>query len=365
MDSLVELDGADPAAALERRLAAAGASPRQARRILRDWIRGRGVGAAADSRDAPFGRRLRAELAELARELDSVARVVARQAGSDGSLLSERFVVALADGRRVEVVALPSGSACLSSQVGCAVGCGFCATGIGGLERQMTALEIVATFAALAQAHTGRPLRRALFMGMGEPAHNSAAVLAAGRMLAEHGDLGRHNVVVSTVGDRRLFERLHAGGFRPALALSLHSADDEQRRRLLPFAPPIPVAELVELGQGYARFGAYPVQAQWVLLAGVNDSDADLLRAVPLLRGTRIVLNLIPWNPLPELPYARPDRERCRAAVRLLMRAGVFAKLRWSAGAEADAACGQLRASRTESTSSSRRAHAGVGRGEN
>jgi 23S rRNA (adenine2503-C2)-methyltransferase len=168
---------------------------------------------------------------------------------------------------------------------------------------------------------------------------------------------------VSTVGDRRLFERLHAGDFRPALALSLHSADDEQRQRLLPFAPPIPVAELVELAESYARFGAYPVQAQWVLLAGVNDSDADLLRAVPLLRGTRIVLNLIPWNPLPELPYARPDRERCRAAVRLLMRAGVFAKLRWSAGAEADAACGQLRARRSRSSVSASGAIRAASRG--
>src|SRR5688572_28552318 len=110
-------------------------------------------------------------------------------------------------------------------------------------------------------------------MGMGVPANNAEAVLAAGAFLAERGGLGRHHVVVSSVGDRRLFERLMAGPFRPALALSLHSADDAARRRLMPRAPHLPVAELVELAEAYAQAAGYPIQYQWALLGGVNDGD--------------------------------------------------------------------------------------------
>jgi len=325
---------------LDRRLAGAGASSRQRARVWRAWLSGASLGAAAEARDARFGRRLLAELERLEAELAAAARLVELSAGPDGA---ERGVVQLADGRRAEAVALPSGSACLSSQVGCAVGCGFCVTGLGGLERQLSALEIVLSFALLART---RRLRRALFMGMGEPAHNAAAVLAAGQVLAERAPLGRNHVVISSVGDRRLFERLHAHPLKPALALSLHSADDRLRRELLPRAPELPVAELVELGEAYARHGGTPIQYQWTLLHGVNDSDRDLLAAVPLLAGKRAVLNLIPWNPAPELAYERPEPERCREAVRLLMRHGVLAKLRWSAGLGAEAACGQLRARR-------------------
>jgi len=328
------------ASALRRRVSEAGATPKQAARVLRGWLRGRGMLADAEKRDAPFGRRLRAELVELERELADLARIVERVPGDDGA---ERCVVALADGARVEAVALPSGSACLSSQVGCAVGCGFCATGLGGVARNLTALEIAATFAALARE---RPLSRALFMGMGEPAHNAAAVLEAARLLALDGDLGRHHVVVSTVGDRRLFDALDRDPLRPALALSLHTADDALRRELLPRAQPIPVAELVDLGAAYAARAAYPIQAQVALLAGVNDADEQLLALASLVRGRPFVLNLIPWNQVAGLAFERPSLERCRAAVRLLMRAGVLAKLRWSAGLGAGAACGQLTATR-------------------
>lgn len=324
----------------DRSFAEAGASPAQFQRLWFHALRGRPASGPAAQRGAPFGRRLLAEVARFEAELDRAARPLERFPSADGA---ERLVLGLADGRRVEAVALPSGSACLSSQVGCAVACRFCMTGQGGLERQLTAFEILACWLRLARA---RPLRRALFMGMGEPAHNLSAVLAAGQALAERAELGRHHVVVSSVGDPRLFDRLESGPFRPALALSLHSADPDLRRRLLPHAAALSPAELVAAGESYARRGGYPIQYQWALLAGVNDSDRELLAAAELLRGKRAVLNLIPWNPLPGLPFERPERERCRAAVRLLMQAGILTKLRWSAGLEAEAACGQLRSAR-------------------
>ena len=333
---MAELDAWDEA--FER----AGANPTQRQRIWFQGLRGRGAAGPAAQRGAPFGRRLLAEVARFEGELEGLAQPLETRPSADGA---ERLVLGLRDGRRVEAVALPSGSACLSSQVGCAVACRFCMTGQGGLERQLTALEILACWLRLA---TRRPLKRALFMGMGEPAHNLGPVLAAGQALAERAELGRHHVVVSSVGDPRLFERLDQGPFRPALALSLHSADPELRRRLLPHAAPLSPAELVDAGEAYAHRGGYPIQYQWALLKGVNNADQDLLAAAELLRGKRAVLNLIPWNPLPELPFERPDRERCRAAVRLLMGNGILAKLRWSAGLEAEAACGQLRSARSQ-----------------
>jgi 23S rRNA (adenine2503-C2)-methyltransferase len=338
MEAALLSPGIDFVEELDRRLTSVGATPRQLGRVWRAWLAGAPLAARAHGTDAPFSRRLMAELEELERELGSLARVVERRLGDDGA---ERLGLCLADGRRVEAVRLPSGSACLSSQVGCAVGCLFCATGTGGLGRNLSVGEILGTFAAIARPHGAR-LRRALFMGMGEPAHNAAAVLAACEVLALRAGLGRENVVVSSVGDRRLFERLAQSSFRPALALSLHAGNDELRRRLLPRAPTLPLVELVELAEAYAESTRYPIQYQWTLLAGVNDSDEELLAAVPLLAGKRAVLNLIPWNPLASRPFGRPDLERCRAAVRLLMRRGILTKLRWSAGLGAEAACGQL-----------------------
>jgi 23S rRNA (adenine2503-C2)-methyltransferase len=163
----------------------------------------------------------------------------------------------------VESVLLPRDGLCVSTQVGCAVGCSFCMTGRSGLLRQLGSAEIVAQV-VLARAR--RKVGKVVFMGMGEPAHNMDNVLDAIELLGTAGGIGHKNLVFSTVGDRRVFERLPQGTVKPALALSLHTTRAELRAQLLPKAQAIDPAELVELGEDYARATGYPIQYQWTLL---------------------------------------------------------------------------------------------------
>ena len=148
----------------------------------------------------------------------------------------------------------------------------------------------------------------------------------------------------STVGDRRVFERLPLGNVKPALALSLHSTNAARRAQLLPRAPRIEPDELVELGERYARTSGYPIQYQWTLLKGINDGADELDGIVRLLRGKYALLNMIPYNAVEGLDFDRPRGERAEEIARELHRRGVLTKLRQSAGQDVDAGCGQLRA---------------------
>jgi 23S rRNA (adenine2503-C2)-methyltransferase len=286
-----------------------------------------------------------AELPALETELANLARVRSEHAGEDGSA---RLLVELADGQTIESVLLPRAGVCVSTQIGCAVGCVFCMTGREGLLRQLGSAEIVAQV-ALARAR--RPVRRVVFMGMGEPAHNLDNVLEAIELLGTEGALGHKNLVFSTVGDRRVFERLPQGIVRPALALSLHTTRTELRGELLPRAPRIDPAELVELGERYARATTYPIQYQWTLIEGVNDGDDELERLVGLLAGKYAVMNFIPYNTVEGLDFRRPSWERAAGMARYLQQHGVLAKLRRSAGQDVEGGCGQLRARPVAATS--------------
>jgi 23S rRNA (adenine2503-C2)-methyltransferase len=216
-------------------------------------------------------------------------------------------------------------------------------TGRDGLLRQLGSAEIVAQV-ALARAR--RSVRRVVFMGMGEPAHNLDNVLEAIDLLGTEGGIGHKELVFSTVGDRRVFERLPQGVVKPALALSLHTSKAELRAELLPRAPRIDPAELVELGESYARRTTYPIQYQWTLLKGVNDGDDELEGIVKLLSGKYAVLNFIPYNSVDGLDFQRPSAERAAEMARWLHQRGVLTKLRRSAGQDIAGACGQLRARR-------------------
>lgn len=248
----------------------------------------------------------------------------------------------LADGQTVEAVLLPRDGVCVSTQVGCAVGCVFCMTGRAGLLRQLTSAEIVAQ---VVLGRRRRPVKKVVFMGMGEPAHNLDNVLEAIDLLGIEGGIGHKNLVFSTVGDRRVFERLPQGTVKPALALSLHTTDHELRRRLLPKAPDLAPAELVELGEAYARRTGYPIQYQWTLLEGVNDTEAELEGIARLLAGKYAVMNLIPYNSIEGGDgFRRPSWERAAEMARRLHGRGILAKLRHSAGQDVEGGCGQLRA---------------------
>ena len=281
---------------------------------------------------------VREALPGLSEELRGLARLSSEHPGEDGS---ERLLVELADGQTVESVLLPRRGLCVSTQVGCAVGCVFCMTGRTGLLRQLGSAEIVAQ---VALARTRRPVDRVVFMGMGEPAHNLDNVLEAIELLGTAGAIGHKNLVFSTVGDRRVFERLPQGQVKPALAISLHSTDAELRARLLPKAPPMDPEELVDLAERYARATGYPIQYQWTLLEGINDSDEELDAIAGLLAGKYAMMNFIPYNANDGLDFVRPSWERASTMAAQLQRRGVVARLRNSAGQDIDGGCGQLRA---------------------
>jgi 23S rRNA (adenine2503-C2)-methyltransferase len=282
--------------------------------------------------------RLREALPAVQRSLDDIARVSSSHPARDGST---RLLMALADGQSIETVLLPREGVCVSTQVGCAVGCVFCMTGREGLLRQVGSAEIVAQVIA---ARARQPVRKVVFMGMGEPAHNLDNVLEAIDVLGTLGGIGHKSLVFSTVGDARVFERLPTQRVKPALALSLHTTRADLRETLLPRAPRIAPDDLVAQAQAYARTTGYPVQYQWTLIDGVNDSDDEVEGIARLLAGEYAVMNLIPYNAVEGLGYARPSNERAITMVRMLRERGVLATLRQSAGQDVDAGCGQLRA---------------------
>jgi 23S rRNA (adenine2503-C2)-methyltransferase len=189
-----------------------------------------------------------------------------------------------------------------------------------------------------------RPVKKVVFMGMGEPSHNLDAVMEAIDLLGTVGNIGHKNLVFSTVGDVRVFERLPQGRVKPALALSLHTTRPDLRVQLLPRAPRFDPQDLVEAGEAYARATGYPIQYQWTLIEGVNDSDDEVEGIVRLLKGKYALMNMIPYNAVPDLPYARPSCEKAAAIARTLHQRGVLTKLRQSAGQDVDGGCGQLRA---------------------
>jgi 23S rRNA (adenine2503-C2)-methyltransferase len=189
-------------------------------------------------------------------------------------------------------------------------------------------------------------VRRVVFMGMGEPAHNLDAVLDALAALGDEGRFAHKNLVFSTVGEPECSRALLEHCVRPGLALSLHTLDGALRAELLPRAPRIAPQDLLAAALDYADRTTYPLLVQWTLLDGVNDSPSEARELARLLRGRRAIVNYIPFNSVDGAPFERPPIERCVELVRLLKGERTFATLRRSAGAEVDGACGQLRARR-------------------
>ena len=326
---------------LRQRLKSLGAGPGHQARVLRRWAQARPQDSGRRRIEHYLPQALRAELPLLAEDLAGLARLRSEHPAADGSA---RLLVELADGQTVECVLLPRDGLCVSTQVGCAVGCVFCMTGRSGLLRQLGSAEIVAQ---VALARTLRPVRTVVFMGMGEPAHNLDNVMEAIELLGHEGAIGHKNIVFSTVGDARAFEHLLSlpeGRVKPALALSLHTTKPALRAELLPRAPRIAPADLVAQGERYARASGYPIQYQWTLLAGINDGDDEVDAIVALLAGKYALMNLIPYNSVDGLAFERPSAQRAAAIARALNQRGVLTKLRLSAGQDVDAGCGQLRA---------------------
>ncbi|MGH7151938.1 MAG: 23S rRNA (adenine(2503)-C(2))-methyltransferase RlmN, partial [Planctomycetota bacterium] len=335
--SVLELDPK----ALEAIVLRAGGKPFHARSI-RSWILRRGAGTFGEMTDLP--RSLLPRLGDLLVPLAS--SLAERHAAPDGTV---RLLLRLRDGNAVETVVIPGrggATLCVSTQVGCPVGCRFCASGLAGIVRNLTAPEIVEQFLhGRAEARPLRPVSRAVVMGIGEPTLNLEALLAALEVVRDPRGfgLGARRITISTVGYPDRVRRLAAAGTPYNLAVSLHAADDATRGRLIPTMARIPVASIVEGARTYfATTGREPT-FEYVLLAGTNDALDQARALARLLEGARATVNLIPYNPIPGSPFRRPTRARVEAFSRVLRGHGILATVRWSKGLEAEAACGQLR----------------------
>ncbi len=354
--------------------------PRYRGRQVADWIYRRGAGDFEAMTDLP---------AALRRQLAAAANVgrpeVLTQTPGDDAI---KYLLRLGDGQTVECVWLPYrewSSVCLSTQVGCAMACAFCATGLGGFTRNLTAGEIVAQF-LLARANASRPVTHAVFMGMGEPMLNYDAVMRAAHLLNEECGIGARNLTLSTVGIVPGIRRLAQDPFQVNLALSLHGPDDATRARFMPVAARYPLPEVIAAIREYMLATHRKVTFEYLLMAGVNDSPQHASRLADLIhdnlrdqadrpdptnaagaghatRNTQHVsrftshvsrphhvhghllplgVNLIPYNET-GTGFRRPSEDAIEAFMERLKRRGIPVTRRLERGHEIAAACGQLR----------------------
>ncbi len=325
-----------------------GYKPGHAARVLRAFYSGDDfLPAVTEGLPRGLVERMRTGLAP------SVATVVERQVATDGTT---KLLLRLGDQRTVESVLMPGfradrAAGCLSSQVGCAMGCDFCATTKTGFERNLTAAEIVEQFLALRREASalGRRLQTVVFMGMGEPLLNLEHVLAAVHRLADNslGSLGWRQITVSTVGIVPAMDALTSTGLNFHLAVSLHAPDDATRARLLPMGRRFPIADILAAADRFQARRGRPVTIQYCLLAGVNDS-LDHARLLAELIGTRRMhINLLRYNPtglsLRGVAYEPSSDETAAAFASVLRGHQLVAHCRRSRGPDIDAACGQLR----------------------
>jgi 23S rRNA (adenine2503-C2)-methyltransferase len=291
--------------------------------------------------------RLRESLA--GRVAVGLPEVAQRYDSADGT---RRYLLRLADGRTVETVLMPEegrDTVCISSQVGCAVGCKFCMTALLGLERNLTAGEIVGQVLLVVRENGRRQEGGRLnlvMMGQGEPLLNLDNVVKAARLLLDPGGfaLSPRRITVSTVGIVPAIAALGAEPVRPKLAISLNASTDELRRELMPTACKYPLKDLLEACRAYPLRPWEKLTFEYVLLGGVNDSDADARRVAKLLANLNCKVNLIALNPGPEIPYQTPDAERV-AAFQQIVRRGMPCFVRKPRGLDIYAACGQLKRS--------------------
>jgi 23S rRNA (adenine2503-C2)-methyltransferase len=285
---------------------------------------------------------------QLAAEFDlTTPRIVADDRSVDGT---RKFLLELSDGRRIESVYIPETPAmtfCISTQVGCAMACGFCLTGKMGLVRNLSAAEIVGQVRVLAVA-TGlleHPFNIVL-MGMGEPLHNYDSTMKALRMLhSEHGlSVSPRRVTLSTVGIVPGLDRLARESLMPNLAISLHATTEEQRTALVPPNRKYPLAEILDACRRFPLKKRNRITFEYVLLDGVNDGEDDARRLYALLRGVPAKVNLILFNPFPGASFRPSPRDRVLRFQSILRDAGLQTNLRESRGADIQAACGQLAA---------------------
>lgn len=323
-----------------------GEKPFRARQVYR-WVHQRGAGSFEEMTD--LSKELRLRLAERAR----IGRVYLdlEQRSTDGTV---KYRWKTHDGKLIESVYMPSPerkTLCVSTQVGCAMGCRFCATATLGLVRNLDVSEIVGQVHAVNRALRGegegratlRPLTNLVFMGMGEPLHNFENLRAALELLqSEDGpNFSSRHITVSTVGLVPMMARF-AAETDVKLAISLNASSDEVRERIMPVNRRFKIQELVEAIRAFPLKQGRRITLEYVLLAGVNDSDDDAGRLVALLRGLPVKVNLIQYNENPGLGFASTPDGRAESFRAILDEGRIAAFVRQNRGRDIAAACGQL-----------------------
>lgn len=310
---------------------------------IQEWIYKHGATTFDQMTNLP--KLLRATLGD--RLLVSSSRIIRRAASRDGTV---KLLLQWPDGATSECVMIPSDrrfTACLSSQVGCPAGCRFCASGLDGLQRNLTTGEIVEQVLRMAAEtrDAGGSLQRIVFMGLGEPLANYDAVVRSVRAInAPWGaDIGARKITISTVGLPRQIRRLATEGLQVNLALSLHAPTDGLRAELIPWAEQISLADLAAACAVYFEKTGREITIEYVLLAGKNDRQTHAAQLARFAGRFRCNVNLIRYNPVDGLPYERPTSESTYAFQQSLREHGVNAHVRTSRGRDIDAACGQLR----------------------
>ena len=334
--------------------------PRYRSRQIADWLYKRRVGSFENMTDLPH--KLRGQLAKLfAFERLEPVRVL----GSRDS--TRKFLFGLADGNLIESVLIPASAAlygqksdrrtiCISTQVGCAYGCKFCASGLEGFSRNLRANEIVDQIIAV-ERESGEKVDNVVFMGMGEPLANLQNVMRAIQIInAAWGlGIGARHITVSTSGLAPQVKKLAEESLQIRLAVSLHGATDEVRNQIMPINRRYNIETLLSACDYYVARKKQRLTFEYILIAGVNDSDDQANLLAPHAGRLSAKVNLIPYNTVEGLEWSRPSRSRQEKFLSILRARGVAATLRHEKGHDINAACGQLRLQTKREESSSRR----------
>lgn len=275
---------------------------------------------------------------------------------------TRKFLSRLQDGHLVESVIIPAAvgqggarservTLCVSSQVGCAFRCRFCASGLLGFTRHLTASEILAQILA-AEEIAGRRVDNLVFMGMGEPLDNIENLLLALTLIMDQKalNIGARHITISTSGNVPGLRRLAAFGKPLRLAVSLHGASDEVRSRVMPVNRKWPLSELLPALREWSQTSKHMMTLEYILIRDVNDAPEEALRLARLARSLGAKVNLIPYNTVEGLPWVRPSESACKAFCQILLRERVPVTMRYEKGHDINAACGQLRLRREKQT---------------
>lgn len=307
---------------------------------LYDWIYHKGVRSLTEI--SVFPKQWRSTLAEVEIGRSTLHH---RSVAPDHTV---KYLLRLADGQIIETVGIPTEkrlTVCVSSQVGCPMACDFCATGKGGFSRNLTRPEIIDQVLTV-QADFQRRVSHIVFMGMGEPLLNTKNVVGAIKSLNQDVGISQRSMTLSTVGIRDRIHQLAQHHLQVTLAVSLHASNQALRSQLIPSAESYPLKDLLAECREYVQVTGRRITFEYVLLGGVNDQPEHATQLSQLLRGFQSHVNLIPYNPIREANYQRPNSHRIQTFVNALRQQQIAVSVRYSRGLEADAACGQLRATK-------------------